>query len=128
MITKDFDMWNVLKKNIHEKEFNQYVHEREVWWCSMGLNVGSEQDGRNELFERPVLVLKKFNRHLLLILPITSKIKDNEYYVKFIHDKKTYSVITSQLKVISTKRLKDKMYTMNKDTYIIIQEALRKMI
>ncbi len=30
-------------------------------WCSIGINVGDEEDGKNELYERPVLVIKKFN-------------------------------------------------------------------
>ena len=62
MPPKDFDTWNALKKHIHQKRFLAFVHAREVWWCSLGLNVGTEQDGKHTAFERPVLILRKFNR------------------------------------------------------------------
>ena len=42
MPPKDFDTWNMLKKHIHQKRFSAFVHAREVWWCSLGLNVGTE--------------------------------------------------------------------------------------
>ncbi|MDQ7009415.1 MAG: hypothetical protein Q9M94_03950 [Candidatus Gracilibacteria bacterium] len=57
---KDFDKWNKLKKNINNKKQKFYVKEREVWSVKMGQNVGFEEDGKGKDFERPVLVLKKF--------------------------------------------------------------------
>jgi mRNA interferase MazF len=55
---KDFDGWTVKKKEINAAFVPVYVHEREVWFCLLGVNVGSEQDGKHELYERPVLVLR----------------------------------------------------------------------
>jgi mRNA interferase MazF len=54
---KDFDRWNKKKKALNETDFTDYVHEREVWWCALGVNVGLEADGKHDNFERPVLVL-----------------------------------------------------------------------
>ncbi len=48
-----------LKPNKHEIYFN----EREIWWAHLGVNVGYEQDGKNDNFERPVLIIKKFGKH-----------------------------------------------------------------
>lgn len=57
---KDFDTWSKEKKTLEQEGHDSLVfHEREIWWCSIGINVGDEQDGKNERFERPVLVLKK---------------------------------------------------------------------
>ena len=50
-------------------------HEREVWWCSLGANIGFEQDGGGEDFERPVVILKKFNLDACLIVPLTARPK-----------------------------------------------------
>ena len=69
---KDFDTWNLQKKQINNKHRRITFHEREIWWCSLGLNIGFEQDGKNYLYERPVLVIRKFNKHTLWILPLTS--------------------------------------------------------
>ena len=57
---KDFDKWNELKKKIDTREDIEeneiFIKNRQIWWCSIGLNVGSEQNGHGEVFERPVLV------------------------------------------------------------------------
>ena len=39
---KDFDRWNSSKKRI-DADLNEIdYHEREIWWCSIGVNVGSQ--------------------------------------------------------------------------------------
>ena len=81
-------------------------HEREIWWCSIGLNLGDEQDGKNELFERPVLIIKKFNNKICWVLPMTTKQKDGIYYHQLEHDGKIFSVILSQIRLVSVKRFR----------------------
>jgi hypothetical protein len=37
---KDFDKWNNKKKEINNQDFfDLFFHEREIWWCSLGLNI-----------------------------------------------------------------------------------------
>ena len=60
-IQKDFDKWNEKKKQIDAKGCGPFFHEREIWWSSLGFNVGFEQDGKGEKFGRPVLVFKQEN-------------------------------------------------------------------
>jgi len=57
---KRFDEWIKQKKKLdsHDSTDSLYVKEREVWWISIGVNVGAEIDGKNELFERPVLIFR----------------------------------------------------------------------
>jgi len=71
---KDFDGWNEIKKRTHHKKQAPYFHEREVWWAIIGTNVGSEIDG-GEKFLRPLIVLKKFNRHTFWGIPLTGRKK-----------------------------------------------------
>lgn len=103
---KDFDAWNGIKKRLENRVINFTCYEREIWWCSIGLNIGSEQDGKNELFERPVLVLKKFNHTIFWILPMTSRKKHENYYNFLLNDSEraNQSVILSQLRLVSIKR------------------------
>ena len=71
---KDFDSWNEEKKSLENVGHDILAfHEREIWWCSIGINLGDEQDGKNELFERPVLILKKFNNKVAWVLPMSTK-------------------------------------------------------
>src|SRR3989338_9273220 len=110
MQSKDFDKWNQQKQKIHTREAEVFFHEREVWWCSLGVNVGFEQDGTNEMFERPVLIVKKFNRDVLWMLPLTRSDKKNRYYVPISVGDSNSAVILSQLRLISSKRLQRYMH------------------
>ncbi|MFA7308725.1 MAG: type II toxin-antitoxin system PemK/MazF family toxin [Patescibacteria group bacterium] len=124
---KDFDTWNNRKKDIQTSEFVAYVHEREIWWCSLGINIGYEQDGKNDLFERPVLILKKFNRSVVMVVPLTSKVKEDKFHYIFEHDGKQFAVILSQLRLISTKRLTRKIRKINEDLFEDIKLKTREV-
>ncbi|MEA2018463.1 MAG: type II toxin-antitoxin system PemK/MazF family toxin, partial [Campylobacterota bacterium] len=70
----------------------------------VGVNVGFEQDG-DKSFLRPVLVYKKFNKHVFLGIPLTSQIKDNKFHYEFEYtDSKRSFAILSQLKLFDIKR------------------------
>ena len=113
---KDFDTWNREKKVVDKKTVNRnlYFYAREIWWCSAGLNVGVEADGKNENFERPMLIVKKFNADMVWVLPLTTKEKANKYHFKLTHETIKSWVILSQIKTISTKRLLRKIGSISK--------------
>ena len=117
MQPKDFDRWNEQKKKLHASERETLFHEREIWWCSLGVNIGFEQDGANDLFERPVLVIKKFNREVLWVLPLTRTDKKNRYYVPITVGDRNSVVILSQLRLISARRLQRYMHKLPKGQF-----------
>jgi mRNA interferase MazF len=125
---KDFDRWNAKKKDLNEKTFNQFVHEREVWWCALGANVGVEADGKHDTFERPVLVLRKFNKDSVLVAPLTSRAKLNPYQWPFHHDGQLFAAVFSQIRLVSTKRLLRKMYRMDARIFLDIKRAILVML
>ena len=127
-MTKDFDRWNARKKILNNDVFDRFVHEREVWWCALGVNIGVEADGKHENFERPVLVLRKFNRDAVLIVPLTSRAKPNPYQWSFKHEGKLFAAVFSQLRLISTKRLLRKMYRMDARIFGDIKHIIETMI
>jgi mRNA-degrading endonuclease toxin of MazEF toxin-antitoxin module len=127
-----FDAWNAEKKELHIRQEISLFHEREVWWCALGSNIGSEQDGKNDLFERPVVVFKKYNKDQLLILPITSSEKESRYRIP-IKSIGTYSgvrssVIISQMRTISSKRLLRKIGMVSIKEYLMIFFELLKSL
>jgi mRNA interferase MazF len=99
---KNFDEWNTEKKNIHFSKPCAVFHEKEIWWCAIGLNIGYEEDGKNELFERPVLVVKKFSKHIAWVVPLTTKRHKNIFYYQL--NCTDTSIIIPQLKLVSSKR------------------------
>lgn len=123
---KNFDAWNEVKKTVDSRIINSstFFHEREVWWSSLGLNIGVESDGKNENYERPVLIIKKFNSHMVWVVPLTKRSGNNMHYHQ-IHQVTGKSwVILSQLKTMSTKRLLRKMETLSQ---VGFDEILKKI-
>lgn len=118
-MAKEFDRWNKRKKKVNAREEEVRFHEREVWWCSLGVNVGSEQDGINENFERPVVVVRNFNGRVLWIVPLTRTIKrHNLYYFPLQRDENGDSAaVVSQLRLIDSKRLIRKIGTLDDAKY-----------
>ena len=116
---KDFDSWNRTKKQIDAREVEIFCNPREIWWCSIGLNIGSEEDGKNELFERPVLVVTVFNKGMVRVAPLTSKSKEDRHHITITYDGRTGAVIISQVRTISTKRLSRKLCRLNKDELVV---------
>lgn len=105
------------------------MKERDIWWAHLGVNVGHEQDGKNELFDRPVLIVKNlFGGNVLWAVPMTSKEReDGNYFFKTSYVQQpegetiTQYAILPQLKAISPKRLIRKLRVMPKDEF----DALR---
>ena len=124
---KDFDNWIVKKQNLHEKSSKSpFFKERDIWWLSIGVNVGFEEDGKHENFVRPVLVLKKFNNEIFLGVPLSTKLKDNKYYVQITVKEKIVSALTSQVRVFSSKRIWNKLAELDKGDFKVVLEEIKK--
>ncbi|MES2668126.1 MAG: type II toxin-antitoxin system PemK/MazF family toxin [Patescibacteria group bacterium] len=119
---KDFDNWNVTKKHINSVPVSKYVRPREIWWCSLGLNVGAEIDGKNDTFERPVIIVKVYNKETMAILPLTSKPKSDTFHYPVETEKKLVWAKLTQVRVISSKRLLRKIGLLQADSF----DGLRK--
>ncbi len=125
---KDFDTWNKLKKNLEISDPHIECNEREIWWCSLGLNIGHEQDGKNEQFERPILIIRKFSKFTCLCVPLTTSVKPSIFHVAIPSIDSESFVITSQIKLISTKRLLRYMHEINRKDFREVKNALHNII
>lgn len=121
---KDFNRWNQRKKQIESKRDDKFVHEREIWWCSLGVNIGSEQDGGSTSFERPVLILKRLNRATVIIVPLTSRDKGTPYHIASHNDVIPSFFIISQIRLISTKRLTRRIRKIFPDEFAVLKHRI----
>jgi len=121
---KDFDKWNNTKKSTELKPDNFGIHEREIWWTSFGVNIGVEIDGKNDDFERPALIVRKFNRQMVWVIPTTLQAKDERFHEKFTLGNKEYYVAITQLRTISTKRLLRKIGMMSKEDFKRVNQRI----
>lgn len=127
-MNKDFSSWNSRKVILNNKEIVPFFYEREVWWCSIGINVGREEDGKNQHFERPVLIIKQFNQALFWGVPLSSKIRVGSYYFTVELPERKSLAILLQLRLFSSKRLLRKIWTLDKGQYSEIKEAIRRLL
>lgn len=104
---KDFDKWGEAKIEVNKKVVDFHVHERDIWWFSAGLNIGSEIDGKSDLFERPCIVFKVHNSNTATVIPISTnkEEKKEEYYsFNFLFNEVSQIAVLSQSKLIDFKR------------------------
>lgn len=128
IITTWFENWTKLKIRIHTSERILYFRQKEIWWTALGANVGFEQNGKNESFERPVLILRKFSKDMFLGIPLTSRIKPGIYYFDLTTAGIKSSAILSQIRLMSSKRLLRRMGFIPTEIFIQIKERLKGII
>jgi mRNA interferase MazF len=96
---------------------------------SLGKNVGFEQNGNGARFSRPLLVIKKINNHMFWCVPLSTKQKSFDFYYNFTDpNEQKVSAILAQLRLISIKRLKRKLYEIPSFSFMEIREKLRMFI
>lgn len=125
---KHFDQWNDLKKHLDTTQKMPTFKQKEIWWCSIGLNIGHEENGKNQFFNRPVLVVRKFNNNIFLGVPLTTKIKDDEFYHMIHFKDKNQSAMLSQIRVLESKRLTQKMGDITKEQFEDVRRKIKEMI
>ena len=117
MYIKNFDLWNGTKKHLNTTHHIVQAKRREVWWCALGVNVGAEIDGKNDTFERPVVIIKRISVETVIVLPLSTKSTSDTHHVALEHDDKTSYAKLSQIRTISTKRLRRKLFTLPEITF-----------
>jgi hypothetical protein len=104
---KDYESWHLSKEKLNDKDRNEEIfYEGEFWMCSLGVNIGSEQDGIGDKFSRPVFIFKIFNADGFWGIPITQQPHKDEYHFKFNIGGSDQYAILSQIRFLSAKRLR----------------------
>ena len=128
VVSRNYVGWYKLKTQLEKLQADKLFHAREVWWCSFGANVGFEEDGKGELFERPILIVRKFSKDLFMAVPLTTKQKDNRFHHPIKIGDIDGSVIISQARVISTKRLNRRLGKVGKKRFNEVVDKLSGLI
>lgn len=126
---KDFQEWHKEKSDIHYDKVRPFFHERELWFVSLGANVGFEEDGKGKNFLRPVLVFKKFNNQSFWGIPVTKRVKMGKYYFSFnINGRGQNNLILSQLRLMDAKRMQYKIGLMDQKEFDEVKQKLKHLI
>lgn len=122
----NYDNWNVIKKNINNRD-RVFFNKGDIWFTSIGKNIGDEQDGKNEYFERPVLIIRRFNNSVFLAVPLTSNNKNGKFYYN-LKSFNNSTIILSQVRLLDAKRLLRFMGKIENGELVFIKEKIRNLI
>ena len=126
---KDFINWIQYKIFLNTKQKYPKFKEGEIWWASFGINIGIETDGKIDKFNRPVLIIKKFNGKQFWAVSITSKFKDESiFYYKLNLKNKESFVLLSQLRTLDSKRLQDRVTSISESELKKIKDQIKKLL
>jgi len=129
---EQYDKWNIVKKETTQSKRKLGIKTREVFWVKIGQNIGDEEYGKGEIFSRPVIIIRQLTSDLFLGVPLTSTLKDDDYFHKFTFETKKgiieNSAMVLQLRAFSKKRITDKIGKISVDEFKKIQDKIVNMI
>jgi len=124
-----FDSWNKLKKRLHHKEKIIEFYQGNIYFMSIGKNIGHEVYGKEELFLRPVLVYKKLTKTTFLGIPLTSQKKEGSFFFQFSYKKdKTSVAMLHQMRVFDIRRSEYLSGKINKNTYKNLEKKVTEFL
>jgi len=125
---KRFLAWIGLKQILHEAAHQPpLVSEGDIWWASIGENVGSEINGKSDLFSRPVVILRKLSHGFYFVVPTTTRERSGSWFVPFRQQAKSMVACLHQVRSIDHRRLSSKLGTMDDEDFERVKAGFRKL-
>jgi mRNA interferase MazF len=119
--------WCCLKIILAFKRRSVVFKQGDIWWCSIGMNLGEEIYGKGPKYTRPVLVFKKLTGNSFLGLPLTSREKYGNWYVEItIHNRKS-RIMLNQARMFDKRRLTKRIITLDSDDFSGVQEKFLEL-
>ncbi len=125
---KKFLEWIGLKEQLdNQGHLPPLVSRGDIWWASVGENVGSEINGKNKLFSRPVIIFKKLAHGFYFVIPTTTQVKSGTWYVKFRQKEKEMVACLHQARAIDHRRLSSKLGTLDDKDFARVKEGFHTL-
>lgn len=129
MNKKDFKDWMVLKQSLHNScSRPTWYKPREIWWVSIGKNIGFEEDGKGRYYNRPVLILHGFSKEFFLGIPLSHTKNRGKYYHDFVLNGEVSVALLSQIRAFDTIRLISKRGMMSIQDFSNIKKKIHYII
>ena len=125
---KDFDGWIEVKKAVHCRGATPTIEKGEIWWSSVGENVGSEICGKGKTFNRPVIIFRKLDKYSFWAIPLTSKLHEGSWYVPFEFDGRKEIAVVSQIEYMSVFRLNRKIGQLSNLDYQKVYDGFYRLL
>ena len=119
--------WIGLKQKLHQGiQSPPLVSAGDIWWASIGENVGSEINGKRRLFSRPV-IFKKLAHGFYFVIPTTTKSKVGSWFVPFRQADRDMVASLHQARAIDHRRLSTKLGQLDDSDFDKVREGFWKL-
>lgn len=131
---KDYEKWMNVKSTIQTYAVDAKdpigYREGDIFWTSIGENVGFEEDGKGERYLRPVLIISGISRTLFLGAPLSTTSKNGKFYCHITVRGVPNIIMFNQIRVFDSSRIKGgkRLFHINKTELLRIKEALKNLI
>jgi mRNA interferase MazF len=125
---KRFAFWMLVKEELHLGDHKPpHVSEGDIWWASVGENVGSEINGKSALFSRPVLILKKLAHGFYFVVPTTTQDKEGSWYVPFRQNDRDMVACLHQARALDFRRLSSRLGTLDDEDFGRVKQGFARL-
>ncbi|MCX6733815.1 MAG: type II toxin-antitoxin system PemK/MazF family toxin [Candidatus Peregrinibacteria bacterium] len=115
---KKFTDWIGLKEKLHEKmNIVPRIHEGDIWWASLGENIGWEINGKSKDFTRPVIIYKKLAHGFYFVIPATTKTRSGTWYVHYRYRSTDAIACIHQARAIDYRRFYSKVGELDNNNF-----------
>ncbi len=115
-----------MQKHLNSDDMHVNIRAGEIRWVAFGVNIGSEIDGKGKSFTRPALILHVIGSNLVLIVPLSTKVKEVVGYIPFEFQGKNVSLCIHQSRTISQKRVLSRKGRISENKLSEIKEQFKK--
>lgn len=114
---KDFGAWAKVAQRVEQHSYPAHIQVGAVYWCHLGINIGSELLGKGPEFTRPVLILAKPSERFAIIVPLTSRNHHGAHYIELNIAGKLDYLALGHITTIDTKRIIDFIDEVDEQTF-----------
>ncbi len=127
-MNKDFEGWNRKKQTLEKSKKHHLFKDGDIWWMSVGINVGQESCGKGDEYRRPVLVLRKLSGESFIGIPLSTQKKTGSWFAEFdLHGEIRYALLY-QIRMFSANRLQRRIGTLSRNELFQIKEKLKELL
>ncbi|MFA5792265.1 MAG: type II toxin-antitoxin system PemK/MazF family toxin [Candidatus Gracilibacteria bacterium] len=128
MHIKRFLDWDNLKERLHSIMHKPpFVSEGEIWWASLGENIGAEINGKSNDFTRPVLIFRKLSNGFYFIIPLTTQNHTGTWYVNYKQGGLNITACLHQARSIDFRRLHRRLGELDQTDFKLVQYGFQNL-
>ena len=101
----EYKKWNNVKINLEIYGRQPKISQGQIWWAGVGKNIGTEINGKNSRFSRPIIVYRKLCGNKFMAIPLTSQEHEGSWYVPFMQNGKKQIAVVGDARIMNIKRL-----------------------